>query len=82
MARQQVDAAPVGGAKPIDAGEARRARDFLRTDRIMGATFDAWSRRAGGAGAAADARASAHEGAPRTSRSSVLLGAISAPCCS
>ena len=27
----------VGGAKPIDAGEARRARDFLRTDRIMGA---------------------------------------------
>ena len=35
MARQQ-----------IDAGEARRARDFLRTDRIMNATFAAWSRRA------------------------------------
>ena len=46
MARQQIDAAAVGGAKPIDAGEARRARDFLRTDRIMDATFDAWSRRA------------------------------------
>ena len=46
MARQQIDAAQVGGAKPIDPGEARRARDFLRTDRIMGLTFDAWSRRA------------------------------------
>jgi L-fuculose-phosphate aldolase len=44
MARQQIDAAKVGGARPIDAGEARRARDFLRTDRIMGLTFDAWSR--------------------------------------
>ena len=46
MARLQVDAAPLGGVKPIDAAEARRARDFLRTDRIMGATFSAWSRRA------------------------------------
>ncbi|HEX2543028.1 MAG TPA: aldolase [Caldimonas sp.] len=46
MARQQLDAALVGGARPIDAGEARRARDFLRTDRIMNATFSAWSRRA------------------------------------
>jgi len=46
MARLQVDAAPLGGVKPIDAAEARRARDFLRTDRIMGATFAAWSRRA------------------------------------
>jgi L-fuculose-phosphate aldolase len=46
MARQQIDAAKVGGSKPIDAAEARRARDFLRTDRIMGLTFDAWSRRA------------------------------------
>ncbi len=46
MARQQLDAAVVGGSKPIDAGEARRARDFLRTDRIMNATFAAWSRRA------------------------------------
>ena len=46
MARQQIDAAKVGGSKPIDAGEARRARDFLRTDRIMNLTFDAWSRRA------------------------------------
>ena len=46
MARQQIDAARVGGAKPVDADEARRARDFLRTDRIMNATFDAWSRRA------------------------------------
>jgi L-fuculose-phosphate aldolase len=46
MARLQIDAAKVGGVKPIDAEEARRARDFLRTDRIMNATFDAWSRRA------------------------------------
>ena len=46
MARLQVDAAPLGGVKPIDAGEAKRARDFLRTDRIMDATFAAWSRRA------------------------------------
>jgi L-fuculose-phosphate aldolase len=46
IARQQLDAAKVGGAKPIDAAEARRARDFLRSDRIMGLTFDAWSRRA------------------------------------
>jgi len=46
MARQQLDAAAVGGSRPIDAGEARRARDFLRTDRIMNATFAAWSRRA------------------------------------
>ena len=46
MARQQIDAAKVGGAKPIDADEARRARDFLRTDRIMDLTFDAWARRA------------------------------------
>jgi len=46
MARLQVDAAPLGGVKPIDAAEATRARDFLRTDRIMNATFDAWSRRA------------------------------------
>ena len=57
MARLQVDAAPLGGVKPIDAGEARRARDFLRTDRIMEATFAAWSRHAarrrGHAGAAA-----------------------------
>ena len=46
MARQQIDAEKVGGAKPVDAAEARRARDFLRTDRIMGLTFDAWARRA------------------------------------
>ncbi|HEY2561417.1 MAG TPA: aldolase [Caldimonas sp.] len=46
MARQQLDAAKVGGARAVDATEARRARDFLRTDRIMNATFDAWARRA------------------------------------
>lgn len=46
MARQQLDAAQVGGARPIDAVEARRARDFLRTDRIMNITFAAWARRA------------------------------------
>jgi L-fuculose-phosphate aldolase len=45
MARQQLDAANVGGAKPVAAEEARRARDFLRTDRIMDITFDAWVRR-------------------------------------
>lgn len=45
MARQQLDAAKVGGARPIDATEARRARDFIRTDRIMNITFDAWVRR-------------------------------------
>ena len=45
MARQQIDAAKVGGARPIDADEARRARDFLRTDRIMNITFDAWVRK-------------------------------------
>ena len=46
IARQQFDAARVGGAKLVDAEQARRARDFLRTDRIMGLTFDAWARRA------------------------------------
>ena len=45
MARQQLDAAAVGGAKPIDPAEARRARDFLRTDRIMNISFDAWVRK-------------------------------------
>ncbi len=46
MARLQIDAAAVGGVMPIDPTEARRARDFLRTERIMNATFDAWARRA------------------------------------
>jgi L-fuculose-phosphate aldolase len=46
MARQQLDAAAVGGSKPIDAVQARRARDFLRTDKIMNLSFDAWARRA------------------------------------
>jgi L-fuculose-phosphate aldolase len=46
MARLQLDAARVGGARPVDPAEARRARDFLRTDRIVGLTFDAWARRA------------------------------------
>jgi L-fuculose-phosphate aldolase len=46
MARQQIDAAQVGGARPVDAAEARRARDFLRTDRIMNITVDAWVRKA------------------------------------
>jgi L-fuculose-phosphate aldolase len=45
-ARLQLDAEKVGGARPVDAGEARRARDFLRTDRILNLTFDAWARRA------------------------------------
>jgi len=42
----QLDAAGVGGARPVDADQARRARDFLRTDRIMNMTFDAWARKA------------------------------------
>ena len=46
MARQQLDAAKIGGSKPVAPEEARRARDFLRTDRIMDITFDAWVRRA------------------------------------
>jgi L-fuculose-phosphate aldolase len=45
-ARLQLDAAGVGGARPVDADQARRARDFLRTDRIMNMTFDAWARKA------------------------------------
>ena len=46
MAQLQINASTVGGVQPIDPGEARRARDFLRTDRIMNITFDAWTRRA------------------------------------
>jgi len=46
MARLQLNAAAVGGVVPIDAVQARRARDFLRTDRIMNITFDAWVRKA------------------------------------
>ena len=46
MARQQLEASTIGGSKPVAAEEARRARDFLRTDRIMDITFDAWVRRA------------------------------------
>lgn len=46
MARLQINAAAVGGVVPIDAEQARRARDFLRTDRIMNITFDAWVRKA------------------------------------
>lgn len=46
MARLQLDAAKVGGAKAVAADEARRARDFLRSERIMGISFDAWARRA------------------------------------
>ncbi len=45
MARLQLDAAAVGGVKPVAASEAVRARDFLRTDRIMQLTFDAWVRK-------------------------------------
>ena len=41
MERLQVDAAAVGGVKPIDVGEAARARDFLRSERIMNLTFEA-----------------------------------------
>ena len=45
MARLQLDAAAVGGVKPVDAAEAARARDFLRTERIMNLTFEAWGRK-------------------------------------
>ena len=46
MAQLQINASTLGGVRPIDPVEARRARDFLRTDRIMNITFDAWTRRA------------------------------------
>ena len=46
MAQLQINASTLGGVQPIDPAEARRARDFLRTDRIMNITFDAWTRRA------------------------------------
>lgn len=46
MAQLQINASTVGGVRPIHPVEARRARDFLRTDRIMNITFDAWTRRA------------------------------------
>ncbi len=46
MARLQLDAQAVGGARAIEGEEPRRARDFLRTDRIMNLSFDAWARRA------------------------------------
>jgi L-fuculose-phosphate aldolase len=46
MSALQCRAAALGGVKPVNAEEARRARDFLRTDKIMNLTFDAWARRA------------------------------------
>ena len=46
MAQLQINASTVGGVQAIDPTEARRARDFLRTDRIMNITFEAWTRRA------------------------------------
>jgi L-fuculose-phosphate aldolase len=46
MAQLQINASTVGGVQAINPAEARRARDFLRTDRIMNITFDAWTRRA------------------------------------
>ena len=45
MARLQLDAAQAGGARPVAAAQARQARDFLRTERIMNITFDAWVRK-------------------------------------
>jgi len=45
MARLQLNAQAVGGVKPVAQDEAIRARDFLRSDRIMNITFDAWARR-------------------------------------
>ena len=46
MAQLQINASTIGGVQAIDPAEARRARDFLRTDRIMNITFEAWTRRA------------------------------------
>lgn len=46
MARLQLDAAAIGGVRPVDPSEAERARDFLRTDRIMDLTFESWARKA------------------------------------
>jgi L-fuculose-phosphate aldolase len=45
MARLQLDAEAAGGVKPVARDEALRARDFLRSERIMNITFDAWVRR-------------------------------------
>lgn len=46
MARLQLDAQAVGGVQALVGDEPRRARDFLRADRIMNLSFDAWARRA------------------------------------
>jgi L-fuculose-phosphate aldolase len=45
-ARMQVQAAALGGLKPVPAEEARAARDFLRRDGIVLQTFNYWMRRA------------------------------------
>ena len=42
----QLDAARVGGVRPVDAAEARRVHDPLRTDHILALTFAAWARKA------------------------------------
>ena len=45
-ARIQVRAAALGGVKPIPGEDARKARDFLRTETIIDSTFSLWARQA------------------------------------
>lgn len=45
-AAMQIRASTLGGIKPIDPAEGRRARDFSRLDRFVEATFDYWTRKA------------------------------------
>lgn len=45
-AAMQIRASTLGGIKPIDPVEGKRARDFARLDRFIEATFDYWTRKA------------------------------------
>ena len=45
MARLQINAAAVGGVVPIDAEQARLARQFLLTDLLMNISLDAGVRK-------------------------------------
>ena len=45
MARPQLIRAAAGGVEAVASEEAIRARDFLRGDRILKISFDAWVRR-------------------------------------
>lgn len=45
-ARMQHRAAAFGGIKPLSGDDPLKAREFLRTDRVLNATFDYWWRKA------------------------------------